>query len=168
MAQSSVTAVNQLAFRSPSTNRHFSVEDIVLELHRYINSQPNRQYSIIVGTDSHRYPDKTIFVTAIVVHRHGAGGRYFWREEKAGKIIALRHQIYQETIFSINLAQVLLDHFRLWPIFGVAVEIHVDIGQRGDTRDMIKEVVGMIKGNGFRAKTKPESFAASSIADRHT
>jgi predicted RNase H-related nuclease YkuK (DUF458 family) len=32
---------------------------------------------------------------------------------------------------------------------------------------MIREVVGMVVGNGYTAKTKPESFAASSVADKH-
>lgn len=162
------TLLGEYRFQSPSSERYFSIEDIVLELHKYTADQPNRQYSIIVGTDSHKYPDRTLFVTAIVVHRHGAGGRYFWREEKMGRMTALRPQIYQETVLSITVAQLLLERLRNWPITDIDIEIHVDIGQHGDTRDMIKEVVGMVKGNGFRAKTKPESFAASTIADRHT
>ena len=48
------------------------------------------------------------------------------------------------------------------------LEIHVDIGEHGDTRDMIKEVVGMVTGNGFVAKTKPQAYAASYVADKHT
>jgi predicted RNase H-related nuclease YkuK (DUF458 family) len=44
--------------------------------------------------------------------------------------------------------------------------IHADIGANGKTRDMIKEVTGLIKGNGFEPKIKPESFAASTVADR--
>jgi len=47
-------------------------------------------------------------------------------------------------------------------------QIHIDVGQNGPTREMIKEVVGMVRGNGFKAKIKPESYAASSIADKHT
>jgi len=33
---------------------------------------------------------------------------------------------------------------------------------------MIKEVVGMVTGNGFTAKTKPDSYGASKVADKHT
>jgi len=33
---------------------------------------------------------------------------------------------------------------------------------------MIKEVVGLIKGNGFEAKIKPEAYVASAVADRYT
>ncbi|KKR03433.1 MAG: hypothetical protein UT31_C0021G0001, partial [Parcubacteria group bacterium GW2011_GWF2_39_13b] len=48
------------------------------------------------------------------------------------------------------------------------LEIHVDIGQTGPTRDMIKEIVGMVNGFGFSARTKPESYAASKVADKYT
>ena len=45
------------------------------------------------------------------------------------------------------------------------LEIHTDIGQVGETREMIKEIVGMVRGNGFEVKIKPEAFGASSVAD---
>jgi len=31
----------------------------------------------------------------------------------------------------------------------------------------IKEVVGMVTGNGFVAKTKPDAWGASTVADKH-
>ena len=46
-------------------------------------------------------------------------------------------------------------------------EIHLDIGQNGPTKDMIQEIVGMITGNGFKARIKPESYAANKVADRY-
>jgi len=33
---------------------------------------------------------------------------------------------------------------------------------------MIKEVVGMVRGSGYNAKTKPDAYGASAVADRHT
>ena len=45
--------------------------------------------------------------------------------------------------------------------------IHADIGENGQTRDMIKEVVGLIRGNGFEPKIKPEAYVASCVADRY-
>lgn len=157
-------------FRSPSVDQKFSLLDVVMTINGYIAQIPERQYSIFVGTDSHRYLDKIIFVTAIVVQRHGLGGRYFWVENaiQAKIVPTLRNQIYQETLYSINIAQQMLELFKSWPLANIGLEIHVDIGQRGETRDLIKEVIGMVKGNGFQAKMKPESFVASTIADRHT
>ena len=48
------------------------------------------------------------------------------------------------------------------------VYIHADVGEKGVTRDMIREVTGLIRGNGFEPKIKPESFAASNVADRYS
>jgi len=48
------------------------------------------------------------------------------------------------------------------------VEIHLDVGRSGETRELIREVVGMVAGSGFDAKIKPESYGASSVADKHT
>ena len=47
-------------------------------------------------------------------------------------------------------------------------EVHIDVGENGATRDMIQELVGAVRANNFEAKTKPDSYAASKVADRHT
>ena len=39
---------------------------------------------------------------------------------------------------------------------------------RGLTKEMVKEVTGLIRGNGFEPRIKPFSFAASVVADRYT
>ena len=46
--------------------------------------------------------------------------------------------------------------------------IHADVGERGATREMVREVTGLIRGNGFEPMIKPFSFAASAIADKYT
>ncbi|MGD0523344.1 MAG: ribonuclease H-like YkuK family protein, partial [Candidatus Microgenomates bacterium] len=43
-----------------------------------------------------------------------------------------------------------------------------DVGPLGPTREMIREVVGMVNGNGFVAKTEPDSWGASKVADKYT
>ncbi len=47
-------------------------------------------------------------------------------------------------------------------------EVHVDIGSKGATRDMLQEIIGMVRGYGFQVKTKPESYGATKVADRYT
>ena len=46
--------------------------------------------------------------------------------------------------------------------------IHADVGEHGKTKEMVKEVTGLIKGHGFEPMIKPLSFAASVVADRYT
>ena len=50
----------------------------------------------------------------------------------------------------------------------VECAIHVDIGNVGPTRELINEVTAMIRGSGFTVQTKPYSYGASKVADRHT
>ncbi len=91
-----------------------------------------------------------------------------------GKIIpktnSLRDKIYAETLLSLDIAEKFLPKLnkRLNGNGSYELEIHIDVGRVGDTRDMIKEVVGMVTGNGYTAKTKPESYGASKVADKHT
>jgi len=45
--------------------------------------------------------------------------------------------------------------------------IHADVGEQGKTKEMVKEVTGLIRANGFEPRIKPMSFAASVVADRY-
>src|SRR3989344_743823 len=115
---------------------------------------------------------KTInLVTAVLVDRRGFGGKYFWRRKNMSNIHTLREKIYAETLESLNFALFFVPLLRKSlngdsPNYNL--EIHIDVGEHGDTRDMIREVVGMVTGNGFVAKTKPNAYGASYVADKHT
>lgn len=84
----------------------------------------------------------------------------------------LHERILQEVLLSCELALHLRSHFkeraeRKAPEINYDFQyIHADVGQKGPTKDMIREVTGLIRGNGFEPKIKPESFASSSVADR--
>lgn len=159
-------------FNSP-TKGELTVEEVINDVSTFVKDEPGSYYRLVIGTDSQI---KSVegklqidYVTAIVVHRKGRGARYFWKKEKKDKAPVLRDKIYTETLMSLSCAQELV------PLFRKAItpakydfEIHIDVGPIGPTRDMIKEVVGMVQGNGFVAKTKPESWGASSVADKHT
>jgi hypothetical protein len=82
----------------------------------------------------------------------------------------LRDKIYAETLLSLKIAQDFLPSLnkKLNGHNNYELEIHIDVGRSGETREMIKEVVGMVTGNGFTAKTKPDSYGASKVADKHT
>ncbi len=159
-------------FYSPSKGQ-LSVEDVVQEISDFIDADPESFYRLVIGSDSQIKRTsgnvETDFVTAIIVHRQGKGARYFWQKEKLHKAPVLRDKIYTETLRSLDTAQKLVPLLRekISPS-KYDLEIHIDVGPLGQTRDMIKEVVGMVNGNGFVAKTKPESWGASSVADKHT
>ncbi|NQV00691.1 MAG: ribonuclease H-like YkuK family protein [Parcubacteria group bacterium] len=161
---------NKDIFCSPTKGR-MKLNKVTKEISDFIDQDSESKYRLIVGTDSNG-GKKTDFVTAIIVYRVGHGGRYFWRKTNGGKVYhTLRDRIYQEVTLSLGTAQDILGKL------GVSLknvnelnydfQIHIDVGRKGPTREMIKEVVGMVRGNGFKAKIKPESYAASSVADKY-
>jgi len=143
---------------------------------KFLEEKPENEYSLVIGTDSHERISngdaRTIsLVTAVVVHRKGFGGKYFWLRKDVPNIHSLREKIYAETLESLNFALFFVPRLRKSlsrnsPLYNL--EIHIDVGEHGDTRDMIKEVVGMVTGNGFVAKTKPQAYGATYVADKHT
>jgi predicted RNase H-related nuclease YkuK (DUF458 family) len=155
-------------FNSPTFGT-ISVAEAVTRMRVFVRQNTDREYRLIVGSDSLPGHDGQVYVvTAIVLHRVGNGAMYFWQRHLSGKIHTLRDRMYAEALASIAMAQRLEEMSELKTFLEDHIEIHVDVGQDGPTRDMIKELVGMIIAHGYQAKTKPESFAASKVADRHT
>ena len=144
-------------------------EQIVQEMIAYMQADETRKYKIIIGSDSERRSTGSAdFVTAIVIHRVGNGGRYFWRRTEAEKKFhTLRDRIWEEVIMSLDVARDFLDTAKKFEMPSYDFEIHVDVGENGATRAIIQELVGMVRANNFEAKTKPDSYAASKVADRH-
>jgi predicted RNase H-related nuclease YkuK (DUF458 family) len=172
---------NNIKFNSP-TNGVVNFSEMIYNLADYMEESHKSKYRLIVGTDSktngHTGKKDVEFITAVVIHRQGRGGRYFWQRNLAGNIFSLRQKIYEETNLSLAAAQKVLNGLNKYlensekispeNPFKYELEIHVDIGQEGPTREMIKEIVGMVNGFGFSARVKPESYAASKVADKHT
>ncbi|HYM65429.1 MAG TPA: ribonuclease H-like YkuK family protein [Candidatus Sulfotelmatobacter sp.] len=160
------------------THGQLSITETIEKIKIFLEENPDAQYSLVIGTDSHekrstnQKAGSTInLVTAILIHRKGYGGQYFWRRQLVKNIHSLREKIYSETMTSLTFAAIFVPLFKKH-LNGSApnynLEIHVDVGEHGETRNMIKEVVGMVTGNGFVAKTKPDAYAASYVADKHT
>lgn len=161
-------------FISPTKGK-LTPAQMTQEIAGFVNEDPSSFYRLVIGTDSQSKrlngESEIDFVTAIIVHRIGSGARYFWRKEKkngkkAGAI--LRDKIYTETMMSLEIAEKLVPSIRkaITPA-KYDLEIHIDVGPLGPTRELIREVVGMVNGNGYKAKTKPDSWGASSVADKH-
>ena len=158
------------------THGEIKIKESIRLIKKFLEERPSEEYSLVIGTDSHEKENngdsKTInLVTAVLVHRKGFGGKYFWRRKNASNIHSLREKIYAETLESLDFALTFVPLLRKSlngnsPLYNL--EIHIDVGEHGDTRDMIKEVVGMVTGNGFVAKTKPHAYGASYVADKHT
>ncbi|MFH1401683.1 MAG: ribonuclease H-like YkuK family protein [Parcubacteria group bacterium] len=166
------------------TKGNLNVKQVLEELVSYILEKPENFYDIIVGCDSSssETPD---FPLVVVAWRVGEGGRFFIKKINYKERIFShwKQRILEEVLISCEFALYLRENLEneflqvLEKINGQGKNvspnwqfryIHADIGERGQTRDMIKEIVGLIRGNGFEPKIKPESFVASTIADRYS
>lgn len=154
---------------------NLSFSEVASRIQKFIKESPDSYYKLTIGSDSEVKPDghstqNLEIITAIVIYRKGYGGRYFWSKKKIKKVKSLREKIYQEVLMSIEAAKYLVPELKI-DLSNKAksydLEIHIDVGEFGETREMIREVVGIVSGYGFTARTKPFSYAASNIADRH-
>ncbi len=162
---------NDILFYNETLKRHLGFDELIAEIKKYIAEHPEAEYKITVGTDSNA-SDYAQFVTAITILRVGNGGRYFWTRSEKIFCPTLRDRIYKETMQSITFVQELKSKLkdRLGEEFfwDNQISVHIDVGRKGPTKDLVESVVGMVKGYGFEAVIKPDSFCAFVVADRHT
>ncbi len=155
-----------MSFMSPTKGK-LNFEEMMADIYDYITGLPTSSYKVIIGSDS-QVRSEICFITAVVVHRMGKGARYYYRKKIQRKIKSLRQKIFYETSLSLELGGMVSNYLAESGLDNLEVEIHIDVGKQGETRDLIREVVGMVTGSGFQARIKPDAYAASSVADKHT
>ncbi|PIS39767.1 MAG: hypothetical protein COT33_00245 [Candidatus Nealsonbacteria bacterium CG08_land_8_20_14_0_20_38_20] len=157
-------------FYNPSQG-NLKISQVLNEIFNYIKERSEQSYDVIVGCDSSS-GEEPHFPLAIVILRRGRGGRFFLKmiNYKNRKFYNWKQRILEEVLLSCELALFLREKLEEKPkVKNYQFRyIHADVGENGATKDMIKEVTGLIRGNGFEPIIKPESFAASSVADRYS
>ena len=170
-----MTKILKGKFYNPTKGK-IDIENVMEEIQTYMEKKPAKFYEIVVGCDSPAQEDP-FFPLAIVVRRKGQGGRFFLKKikyDQNDKFKNWKMRILEEVVLSCELASYFRENFEVKlkkasTEFNYRMEyIHADVGKNGITRDMIKEVVGLIRGNGFKPRIKPNTFAATSVADRYT
>lgn len=160
-------------FISPSRGKRDFLQ-VIEDVTEFICEDEQSKYAVVVGTDSEEtvqangHAGLAEFVSVVTVHRIGKHGRYFWKRLHDIRTFDRHDRILKEASFSLELAQKVVAALRP-KLNGMLYnfEIHLDIGRNGPTKNMIQEIVGMITGNGFVARIKPESYAANKVADRY-
>lgn len=131
-----------------------------------------RDYSIMIGSDSQNF-DYTKSVTAIAMVCHGHGGIFFYEVSKGPLIRDVRSKLYAETQASLEAASNLISLLEADDSYTemydtCPISIHVDAGnsRHGRTLALIPEIVGWVRSLGYDCEVKPDSYVASSIADK--
>lgn len=155
-------------YQSP-THGKVDLERLKNIVSAFMAEDKKAKYEIIVGSDSQKVVNnKYDFVSALIIHRVGQGGIYFWKREMLDRKISLKERIYMEATMSLETSENFVSFFKENGIAKYNIQIHVDIGHNGETRELINEVVGMIRGSGYEIRIKPDSFGASKVADKYT
>lgn len=160
-------------FRS-QTYGSIEIENIPEKIRTYYEQMKkyDSSFKIIVGTDSQNFSD-TKMVTVIAIICEGHGGIFFYEITRQPIIRDVRTKLHVETNESLRIATQLVDlmedNKEYEEVYlNSTFSIHVDAGksEKGKTKELIPELVGWIKSCGYDCEVKPESFVASSIADK--
>lgn len=161
------------------SHQHMDFNEVYAHITHFVKSDPKSTYTLSVGTDSHVHQNETKFITAIHIHRVGNGAwgclKNYMLPRKINSIrekISLETTLTQEVAFLFTpeyiseITNILLPHTDDGADFNF--EIHLDIGSRGATKDLIHEMTGRINAMGLDAKIKPDAYTAFSYANRYT
>ena len=145
-----------------------SIDITFFEIIQKIKTHHKNNGQVFVGTDSLISSGKCTFVTSIVLlgADEQKGGLYFYKKEKYNEPTRFYTRILREVEKSINIAMSITE---VCP--NVNLEVHLDVSEEEKnekTSRMAKMLMGYATGSGFKCKIKPEAFAATSVADKHT
>lgn len=174
-----------------SMQKNMSFADVVASIKYFIKTNPDSKYRLAVGTDSQVKGRYTCFATGIHIYRVGQGlvvsfancspmhprawccvskmvenKRYKNLKEKISKETSITYEIAY--MLNEQLMDALCDLTVKYKNFDCKLEAHIDVGTKGETRKLIREMVGYFEGMGIDAKIKPDSFVASSYANRYS
>jgi len=116
---------------------------------------------IHVGSDSQSYGQSTHYVTVVAVVDPGAGGRVLYRRSSLPRTRSLAHKLFLEAELSLDAARILAR------AFAHDIVVHVDVNEdlRHRSSQYVRSLAGMVLGHGFQVRVKPDSWAATHVAD---
>lgn len=140
------------------THGEVSFEEMCQLIKMYISQDPNAEFKIAIGTDSQNFSYTKIPVTIgihKIVNNVGCGGIFFAEIKRVPKISNMKQKLFYETNLSLKYA------FKLKQI-----SVHIDAGYNGPSSQFIDDLTGWVKSCGFESVVKPDSYMASSVANR--
>jgi len=153
------------SFYSPTRGK-LAKADVFSQIEQTITSSSG-PVEVIVGADSRLRSCGTFFALVISVIRSGRGGSFFYHKFQERRYSSLQQRIFQEALYAVGLATEVRQYLRDRHL-ETPVRLHFDIGDKGPTRKFIQSLLALAESNHFRAEIKPNSFCASTIADRFT
>lgn len=157
--------------KSP-THGDVSIQQVAELILDYIELHKHEKNHIVIGTDSQNFSDTKV-VVVIAIYTEGKGGKFFYDITRIKRISNVSQKLHMETGMSLECAEKLIDALEtkglereIYYTDYCTIGIHVDAGNNGPSGTVIPEITGWIKSMGYDVTVKPDSFVASTIADR--
>nr|WP_026907612.1 ribonuclease H-like YkuK family protein [Paucisalibacillus globulus] len=163
------------------SQKNMSFNEVFQHIIRFMKKDPNGRYRLIFGTDSQVHPTYTRFITGIVIQQESKGAWACIRKVIVPrKMMNLHERISYETTLTEEVVSMFTEERKTQLIDIVlpniykgstfTIEGHIDIGSsnKNKTRIFVNEMVGRMESLGIEPKIKPDSFVASSYANRFT
>jgi uncharacterized protein len=169
---------NDLTFYNTSKDE-MTFDDVFTGLIQFIKRDPTSFYRLAIGTDSQVHQSGTKFITSVHLHRVGKGAWGCLKKNMVTRrITSLKEKILMETMYSQEVAALFTEE-RISKMLDLliphiddgadlVIEVHLDIGNKGKTKNLIDEMTEQIYSIGLQPKIKPDSYAASSYANKYT
>jgi predicted RNase H-related nuclease YkuK (DUF458 family) len=138
-------------------------------IHNSIKEHSKNNGKVYIGSDSYIYKKFCVLSTVICLYneQNRCGGTYYYSKENLLKrdFPTLTQRLIHEATNSIELAMNLSDE-----VNDVKLELHLDVNsdKRAASNKLADSLTGYVKASGFECKIKPEAWAASTIADKHS
>ncbi|MFA5312890.1 MAG: ribonuclease H-like YkuK family protein [Methanomassiliicoccales archaeon] len=138
-----------------------------IDIVKFVND--HRDNHFFIGTDSQNYAKKKqvcVFTSVLIAYKMGKGGIIITHIDKVSRIESLRQRLLMEAMRSLEVGWFLNQHVPSKSIIGIHLDVNASLRfKSGQYKD---ELVGLIMAQGFNALVKPNSWAASTVADSKT
>lgn len=163
------------------SQKNMSFEQVFQHITTFVKKDPSGNFRLMFGTDSQVFNHYTKFITGIVIQQERKGVWACIRKVTVPRQMLNLHEriSYETTLTEEVVSMFTKDHKEqliniviphIYNGANFTIEGHIDIGsgKRNKTRVFVKEMVSRLESIGLKPKIKPESFVASSYANRFT
>jgi predicted RNase H-related nuclease YkuK (DUF458 family) len=163
------------------SQKNMTFEQVFDAIVQFMRKEPTGNFVLMFGTDSQVFSKETKFITGIVIQQKGKGVWACFRKVIVPRRMTNLHErISYETslteeVVSLfteekieQLINIVLPHVYKGASFTIEGHIDIGSGNRNKTSVFVNEMIARMNSLGIEAKIKPDSFVASTYANRFT
>jgi len=146
----------------PGDSRSRTFEDVVRRIEEYEDS------TVFVGCDSHTakgFQDKYLFAIAICILSKNGNTYFYSRGVHVKKFQSLQERLTEEVAFSVDVASRLM---KLLPNKKITLHADSNVDAKHKSAKFTDIFRNWAQGIGCDFASKPDAWASSSIADKHS